>query len=137
MKSGTKALLIVIGVIVVIFIIVGIAGGGGEKATTSEQPIQEEETETPRQEESSKKEVEYRIIEEDDVSYAGCKRLAIRIVVPDNSDKENVEYTMEMIIEGKKSKWDDITVWAWKYSEEKQVGKIIATMGQKEYSTCQ
>jgi len=83
-----------------------------------------------------KKEIPYRIIEEEDISYLGCKRVGIRIVVPDNSDKTNVESVMEKIINDNKSKWSDITVWAFKYSEEDQIGKIGHTMGMKEYSTC-
>lgn len=83
-----------------------------------------------------KEEVPYRIITEEDTSYAGCKRVGIRIVVPDNSNKEKVSYTMNQIINRKQSNWDEITVWAWKYSEESQVGSSIATMGIEEYSNC-
>lgn len=83
------------------------------------------------------KEIPYKIIEEDDISYAGCKRAGIRIVVPDDADKNDVDFTMAKITSDKKASWDDITIWAFKYSEESKVGTIPYTMGMKEYSTCQ
>jgi len=85
---------------------------------------------------SLKQEISYKIIEEEDISYLGCKRVGIRIVVPDNANKIDVDYILKKIIDDNKPKWDDITVWAYKYSEEQQVGKISYTMGMKEYSVC-
>jgi len=85
---------------------------------------------------SLKKEIPYKIIEKEDISYLGCKRVRIRIVVPDDTDKTDVDYILKKIIDDNKPKWDDITVWAYKYSEEQQVGKIPYAMGMKEYSTC-
>jgi len=85
---------------------------------------------------SLKKEISYKIIEEEDISYLGCKRVGIRIVVPDDANKTDVNYVLGKIIDDNKAKWDDITVWAYKYSEEQQVGKIFYTMGMKEYSIC-
>lgn len=84
-------------------------------------------------------EVEYKIIEENDISYLNCKRVGLKIIVPDNSKQKNVDHTLENIINNFKSQgWQNITVWAWKYSEEKDVkdGLITYTMGLKEYSTC-
>ena len=77
----------------------------------------------------------YKIIDEDDISYAGCKRIGIRIIVPDDTNSIDVNIILEKIIANYKSKWNDITVWAYKYSEESQVGKIPYSMGMKEYST--
>ena len=91
---------------------------------------------TEEKQSSAVKEVPYRIIEKEDISYAGCKRIGIRIVVPDDANKTDVDYTLKKIVDDNKSKWDNITVWAYKYSEEKQVGKIANTMGMKEYSVC-
>lgn len=85
---------------------------------------------------SLKQEISYKIIEEEDIFYLGCKRVGIRIVVPDDANKIDVDYILGKIINDNKSKWDDITVWAYKYSEEQQVGKIPYTMGMKEYSIC-
>jgi len=85
---------------------------------------------------SLKQEISYKIIEEEDISYIGCKRVGIRIIVPDDANKTDVNYILGKIIDDNKPKWDDITVWAYKYSEEQQVGKIPYTMGMKEYSIC-
>lgn len=81
-------------------------------------------------------EVSYRVIEEDDISYAGCNRVALRIVVPDDASQTNVDFTLTNIVNEHKESWDDITVWAWKESEIGEVGATPATMGMKEYSTC-
>ena len=82
------------------------------------------------------KEITYRIIEEEDISYINCKRVGIRLVVPDNSPQTDVNYTIQEIIKKYKNNWDDITIWAYKESEESQVGLIPYSMGMKEYSTC-
>ena len=62
--------------------------------------------------------------------------MSLRIVVPDNSDKNDVDYTLGKIVDSKKSDWDDITVWAWKDSEEQTATTTAYTMGMKEHSTC-
>ena len=86
---------------------------------------------------SLKKEIPYKIIDEEDISYAGCKRVGIRIIVPDDVNKTDVSYILKKIIDNNKSKWNDITVWAYKYSEGQQVGQIPYTMGMEEYSICE
>ena len=78
----------------------------------------------------------YRVIEERDISYAGCKRVGIKIVVPDTSVRTDIDQTMNQIINSKKSAWDDITVWAYRLSEEGIALVSAHTMGMKEYSVC-
>jgi hypothetical protein len=80
--------------------------------------------------------IPYRVVTEEDISYAGCKRSSFRIVVPDDSEKTEVETVMKKIINSNKAQWDDITVWAYKDSEEDMVGKVGHTMGMMEYSIC-
>ena len=79
---------------------------------------------------------EHRVVETNDISYAGCKRVSYAISVPDESLSGYAEETMQQIINSKKPHWDDITVWAYRYSEEPQIGSIPYTLGMKEYSTC-
>ena len=79
---------------------------------------------------------EHRVIATEDISYAGCKRVTYRIAVPDESTTAYSEETMQQIIDSNKSKWDDITVWAFKYSEEDNAKNMMNTMGMKEFSTC-
>ncbi len=79
---------------------------------------------------------EHRVVETNDISYAGCKRVTFKIAVPDESAPAVVEQTMQQVINSKKSQWDDITVWAYKYSEEENAKSMMNTMGMKEYSTC-
>lgn len=82
------------------------------------------------------KAVEYEIVQEKNISYLGCRRVGIKITVPDDSKEDDVKQTMENIIEAKKTSWDDITVWAYKNSEKGSAIEMAETMGMKEYSTC-
>ena len=79
----------------------------------------------------------YKIADQDDLSYIGCKRTGLRVAVPDDSKQPDVDFTLEKIIDDYKSEWDDITVWVYGYSEESQVGLIGSTKGMKEYSVCE
>jgi hypothetical protein len=75
------------------------------------------------------KEVEYRIVEEEDISYLGCKRIGVRIIVPDESEKANVKYTLKLLAENYLTDWQDVTIWAWGYSELNEVGESGASKG--------
>ena len=101
-----------------------------EKAGTNETLV----LELPEVTEPEPDEVAYRIIEEDDISYAGCKRLAVRVVVPDDAAERDVEHTLYLLARDYLIDWDDVTVWAWGYSEESQVGSSVATKGTVEES---
>ncbi|MBU3942786.1 hypothetical protein KKA24_02270 [Patescibacteria group bacterium] len=126
-------------VILFIIIIVSVGGDDNKKTDSEQQSSQEQDqqqAEIDKTIKPTRKEVPYKVIEEEDISYIGCKRVGIRLVVPDDSDKLDVGYTLKKIINSYKSDWDDITIWAYKYSEESQVGKIMYTMGMEEYSIC-
>lgn len=127
-----KAKLIIIAAIAVMFIGTTVACSSTD-TNTSNTTSTDEGAET---EKSQKETVKYEIVEEKDISYAGCKRVGIHIIVPDDSDKEKVKNTTEEIVENKKSEWQDITIWVLKDSEKDQIGKIAATMGIEEYSEC-
>lgn len=85
--------------------------------------------ELPKVTEPEPKEVEYRVIEEDDISYAGCKRIGVRIVVPDSAEQRDVDHTLYLLARDYLIDWDDVTVWAWGYSEEAEVGASVASKG--------
>ncbi len=80
--------------------------------------------------------LEYRIVEQSDLSYLNCRRVGIHVLVPDVAEQEKVDYTLEQIINANKSNQDSVTVWAYGYSEEDMVGQGF-TKGMKEYSLCQ
>jgi hypothetical protein len=80
--------------------------------------------------------VPYKVITKEDISYAGCKRIAIRVTVPDEAKQDDVNFTLNKIISSYKSGWADVTVWAYRNSEERKVGKIPNTKGMLEYSRC-
>ena len=79
-------------------------------------------------------EIDYRIVEERDISYLNCKRLAVSTVVPDDAVERDVEHTLYLLARDYLIDWDDVTVWAWGYSEEAQIGTIPATKGTVEES---
>lgn len=78
----------------------------------------------------------YRVVEEKDISYGGCKRVGIKIVVPDDAVRADIDQTMDYVISSKKSAWKDITVWAYRFSEEELAPTMGQTMGMREYSKC-
>jgi len=99
-----------------------------EKADTNETLV----LELPEISEPEPVEVDYRIIEEDDISYAGCKRIGVRIVVPDNAERRDVDHTLYLLARDYLIDWDDVTIWAWGYSEESEVGASVASKGTYE-----
>ena len=80
--------------------------------------------------------VSYNIVQEEDISIGGCKRIAVSVTVPDDSKATAVQNTLQSILENYKSDWEEITVWAWKDSEIDLARKTSNTMGMKEYSIC-
>ena len=79
---------------------------------------------------------EYKVVNIEDLSYAGCKRIGIRIVVPDNLPPTDVNDIFDQLIDRYKKNHEDITVWAWEYSEEPMIGNKSYTKGIREYSVC-
>lgn len=75
------------------------------------------------------------IIEEDDISYAGCYRIAIRVTVPDDADQDDVDTVLRGMLYDYEQ--DDVTIWAWNESERFEVGSIGATRGIYERSSCE
>ena len=79
-------------------------------------------------------EVEYQVVEEEDISYLDCKRVGVRIIVPDEAVESNVKYTLKIIAQEYLTEWQDVTIWAWGYSELNEVGESGATKGIYEES---
>lgn len=61
--------------------------------------------------------VNYEIVEEDDISYANCKRASFRVLVADDADQNDIDYTLEEIAHEKLIYWNDVTLWAYGFSE--------------------
>ncbi len=94
------------------------------------------ELEKPEVKDETPKLLSYRIIQTEDLSYSGCKRIGVRLVVPDESIKTDVDYTLKKISDDYTGEWDDITIWAWGYSEEADVGSSGFTKGMYETGSC-
>ena len=77
----------------------------------------------------------YEIVEEEDISYAGCERLAIRVVMDDDATQADAKLTVKTIAE-KYSNWDEVTVWGWSFSERSEVGASMFTKGMYEAGSC-
>jgi len=108
-----------------------------KEENTKEIKKEDEKDNTESESEKKPQIIPYEIITEEDISYAGCKRVALRITVDDYEEKNDVDYTMDLIVKKYKDKWEDITVWAYKNSEKNQVESLGYTMGMKEYSVCE
>lgn len=79
----------------------------------------------------------YRLLTQEDISYAGCKRVGIRVAVANDVATEAVDNALTRIIDEYKVDWQDITVWAYRESNAVD-GADGATLADwtKEYSRC-
>ena len=94
------------------------------------EPVVQEESEIIKS-----KLATYEIVEEEDISYSGCKKLAVRVVVDDNTTKSDSDFTVKTIAE-KYTNWDEVTVWGWGFSERSEVGASMFTKGMYESGSC-
>lgn len=134
MKLSSKTgYIILISSAVIIFLIIGsfldVSGGSEKDSANNENTV--EKAPDPVISAAS-----YEIVENNDISYGGCRRVGIKIIVPDDSEKQSIDLTLTNIINANKLEWQDITVWAYRNSEKEKVGLIGNTMGMKEYSEC-
>jgi len=80
----------------------------------------------------------YEIVEEKNISYANCRRVAYKIKVADGASPESVEAAQQQIIDEQISNWDDITVWTYNESDtDEYIKNSRFTVDMAEYSTCQ
>ena len=78
----------------------------------------------------------FTIISKENISYGGCKRLAVKIAVPDNASQEDVNFTLDSLLEDYKSWLDEAVVWAYRFSEYDHASNMAYTKGMREFSRC-
>lgn len=106
-----------------------------EPAQETGSPVDEPVLNDENDENAVSNEVDYDVVEEKDISIGGCSRTTTRVLLPDESSEDEIEATLQSIIDSRKDNIDDITVWAYKESErDTKLG--MYTMGMKEYSIC-
>lgn len=125
-KVGVGALLLILFLAFGYFLVFGL-GDRKKKKTTPQPSQQSEQTQTNVQVENDPDPVEtnieepelltYEIIEENDISYGNCKRATFRVLVPDDAEQDDIDYTLEQIARDKLIDWDDVTFWAFGFSE--------------------
>lgn len=124
----------VIIVAVIAFVIIGVFSGVSETDTNQAEVNNNE----PAQSQTTVEPLAYTLVEEKDISYQGCSRVAYKIKVADDADSEAVKATGQKIIEDNKAQWDDITVWSYNESESDEFVKNNGfTVDMAEYSTCE
>lgn len=106
--------------------------GNVETATETESEVRTQKAVT---QEVTGSVVNYQVIEEENVSYAGCTRLAVRIVMEDSASSEDAEATVKSVAE-KYTDWNEVTVWGWGFSERSEVGASMFTKGMHEAGSC-
>ena len=145
-QTGVKKYLFIGGAIFMVLLLVFLFSSNENEQTTDQTAINTVRQNTPQQEiiekpetqpESAKEPLllDYRISEEEDISYVGCKRVALRIVMPDDAKKPDVDFTLKTIGEEYAEAWDSVTIWAWGYSEESIIGESAFTKGMYEKSS--
>lgn len=82
----------------------------------------------------------HRIFQEDDsFSESDCKRIIVRVLVEDDATEREVDDILKQVVEEYKPDWDDVTAWAYPFSDEEQVGQLEYTewpKGAQSYSSC-
>lgn len=74
------------------------------------------------------------IVEEADYSYSDCSRIGVRVTVPDDTSQALLDIVLEEMLSDYGVQ--DVTIWAWNDSEHSQVGRVSATRGIFERSSC-
>lgn len=91
-------------------------------------------TDAPKEEEG------HRILQEDDsFSRPDCRIITVRVLVEDDATEGEVDDILDQVIQEYKLDWDDVTAWAYPFSDEEQVGQLEYTewpKGVKSYSDC-
>ena len=147
-----RKLLITAGVIFVLFIIGAIVAEPATETDTknkqeanstqaSEDAVTSEQQEKPETENTEPQQIEpleYSLVEEKDISYAGCRRVSYKIKVADDANSEAVKATQQKLIDDKKGSWDDITVFTYNQSESDETIKNSGfTVDMAEYTACE
>ncbi|NQV13752.1 MAG: hypothetical protein HQ530_05640 [Parcubacteria group bacterium] len=89
----------------------------GEEKEKEEQQDKSKETKTQKKEKEEKL-ISYEIIEDNDTSYAGCKRSDYRIEVDDSATKDQIKEVLEKVYKDKKDNGDKIFIYTYKNSQE-------------------
>lgn len=115
-----KKIAIVVGVFIVFIIIIAFVFGDYEEESTSTVPAesQKESTETIQQEV-----VDYKIVEEDDSSYADVTRKDLRIVLSPGVTEAQLKAALTKVVEDYTSQNKDVdALIVFAYDREKDVG---------------
>ena len=119
--------------VVVLFILLTLA-----LIPTSEPTSNPNATEQAPVEQAEVKTTDYRIVSEEDISYAGCRRVVYRVLLDGDEEQSVIDSTLREAVVAKKDAWDNITFFAYDYSdEEMDVTKLAYTEGVAEHSTCE
>lgn len=55
----------------------------------------------------------YQIIEEKNTSYLNCNRVNVKIVLPNNSNSQDINYTLNSLLNNYKNSYDEATIFAY------------------------
>ncbi len=126
-KSKKKIWIFIILFIVFIAIIASLAGGDDATNTNTSPttPQVNKAGNTNTTDGSAGALLDYEIVGEDDYSDFDCERVEVHITVPDDATQEDIDYTLEAVIDDYSFMWDEVTVW------------VDNTGDMDEYSFCE
>ena len=84
-----------------------------ENISGNESMMKKEAPTSQPTEKASDKEISYTIISEEDISYLGCKRTAVKVQIPDGTEQNDMNELAQDLINERKSSWEDITIWLY------------------------
>jgi|GEM_PF-4541364 len=77
----------------------------------------------------------YEVIDTEDTSYAGCKRLSVWVTL-ESEDDPFVQNTLNAVKDEYAKSYDDVSVFGYRESELDLIGNVPYTLGKSEISTC-
>lgn len=81
--------------------------------------------------------VVYSLYDEADISYGGCKRIGVKVLVPTGTTIAEIKPQLEALGEQYKNDWDDITIWAYDPIDESNIDFLLDHVTTYEYSVCE
>lgn len=119
-------------------LIMAIALASGTEDTTNNQANNNQESTVATSEQAEVEPARFEIVEQQDTSYAGCKRVSYKVKVDPSSSEESVDAMQNNLLESNKSEWDDITIFTHSNENTDEVIKKSAyDIDIAEYSTCE
>lgn len=96
-----------------------------EKKIVLPEQTEPETQEIEVKEDAEVKVIDYEIIKDNDVSYAGCKRREYKLLIKDDATQDEVRNVLEKVYNDKKDLSDKTVIYSYRTSDKAKVDEIL------------